>query len=129
MENIMKQLAIRMPRPGFIAGPLVALVTVLQATTSFALGTEEQRAACTSDVFKLCSSQIPNVEAIVSCLRTNKKNLSAGCQAVFNTPQEQTATRSLATPESQWCGFTKSASRDQAQQDWLKWCGGAAHEQ
>jgi hypothetical protein len=129
MENIMKQIATRMPRPGIIAGPLVAFVTVLQATASFALGTEEQRVACTPDVFKLCSSQIPNVDAIVACLKTNKKNLSAGCQAVFNAPPQQTATRSLATPESQWCTFTKSAGQDQAQQDWLKWCGSAAHEQ
>jgi hypothetical protein len=128
MENVMKQVPTRMPRPGIIAGPLVALVTVLQATASFALGTEEQRVACTPDVFKLCSSQIPNVEAIVACLKTNKKNLSAGCQAVFNAP-EKTATRSLATPESQWCAFTKSTRQDQAQQDWLKWCGSAAHEQ
>jgi hypothetical protein len=125
----MKQVATRMPRLSIIAGFLVVFVTVLQATASFALGTEEQRASCTPDVFKLCSSQIPNVEAIIACLKTNKKNLSAGCQAVFNAPPEKTATRSLATPESQWCGFTKGAGRDQAQQDWLKWCGSAAHEE
>lgn len=127
MENVMNRLATSMPRLSVIAGPLVAIATMLHGTVSFALGTEEQRAACTPDVFKLCASQIPNVDAIVACLKTNKKNLSAGCQAVFSA-SEKTATRSMATPETEWCAFTKGASQDQVQKDWLAWCGGAAHE-
>jgi hypothetical protein len=37
-------------------GLLFALTTIMYTTTSFALGTDEQRAACTPDVFRLCSS-------------------------------------------------------------------------
>jgi len=89
----MKQIEKKIPRPLILLGSVVAVTAIFYSTSSFALGTEEQRAACTPDVFRLCASQIPNVDAIVACLKTNKKNLSAGCQAVFNAPQERTATR------------------------------------
>jgi len=47
-------------------------------------GTEEQRMACTGDVFRLCFSEIPNVGRIVGCLQREKQQLSAGCRAVFD---------------------------------------------
>jgi len=47
-------------------------------------GTEEQRVACTGDVFRLCWSEIPNVTAIVGCLRRERPRLSEGCRAVFD---------------------------------------------
>jgi hypothetical protein len=46
-------------------------------------GTDEQRTACTSDVFRLCWNEIPNVSRIVGCLQREKPRLSAGCRAVF----------------------------------------------
>lgn len=46
-------------------------------------GTLEQRMACTPDVWRLCSDQMPDVSAIVACLRQNKPQLSSGCRAVF----------------------------------------------
>ena len=55
------------------------------STASFAAGTPEQRQACTSDVFRLCSSDIPNVDRIVACLKRQRSNLSPACQAVFGT--------------------------------------------
>lgn len=39
--------------------------------------------ACTPDVWRLCSDQIPDVGRIVSCLRANAPQLSTGCRAVF----------------------------------------------
>jgi len=104
----------------------IALAVGLYSTGSYALGTDEQRAACTPDVFRLCSSEIPFVERIVACLKKEKHNLSAGCQAVFNAPAKRAATRSLATPESQWCTFGHGV-QDAEQQNWLKWCGSAVH--
>jgi hypothetical protein len=103
----------------------VGLAVSFYATTSLALGTSEQRAACTPDVFRLCSSEIPSVDRIVACLRKEKVNLSPGCQAVFSAPGQ---TRSLATQESQWCLFGKNAA-EAGQTDWLKWCGTAARWQ
>ena len=45
-------------------------------------GTQEQQMACTPDVWRLCSSQIPDVGRIVACLRANTPQLSDGCRAV-----------------------------------------------
>jgi hypothetical protein len=64
----------------------VALTLVTLSTSSFAVGTAEQRAACTPDVFRLCSSEIPNIPRIVACLKQQKPNLSKPCQAVMNSP-------------------------------------------
>jgi hypothetical protein len=49
-------------------------------------GTQEQQMACTPDVWRLCSSQIPDVGRIVACLRANTPQLSEGCRAVFAGP-------------------------------------------
>jgi hypothetical protein len=45
--------------------------------------TEQQRAACTPDAFRLCMSEIPNVSAVRSCMLANKSKLSAACRATF----------------------------------------------
>jgi hypothetical protein len=111
---------------GALHGLLFALTAILYTTSSFALGTDEQRAACTPDVFRLCSSEIPSIDRIVACLKTNKASLSVGCKAVFSAPPERSATRSLATPESEWCTFG-GGPQASIQQDWLKWCGTAVH--
>jgi hypothetical protein len=58
-------------------------------------GTWEQQAACTPDVWRLCSDQVPDVNRIVSCLRSNTPQLSNKCRAVFessaNGPPTDTA--------------------------------------
>ena len=46
-------------------------------------GTWEQQRACTPDVWRLCGSQIPDVDRIVACLRRNTPQLSDRCRAVF----------------------------------------------
>lgn len=104
---------------------ILALAVGLPSTASFALGTSDQRAACTPDVFRLCSSEIPSVDRIVACLKKEKPHLSAGCKAVFSAPQEAAATRSLATPEAEWCVFG-AGPQDTEQRNWVKWCGSAA---
>src|SRR5512139_856760 len=48
-------------------------------------GTMEQQMACTPDVWRLCSDQIPDVNRIVACLRQNTPQLSNGCRAVFES--------------------------------------------
>jgi hypothetical protein len=47
------------------------------------VATAEQRAACTPDAFRLCSSHIPSIPAITSCMKKNFSNLSPACKAVF----------------------------------------------
>jgi hypothetical protein len=68
------------------AVPLVTgLALSSYATTSFALGTAEQRIACTPDVFRLCSSEIPNVDSIIACMMAKKASLSPACRVAIDT--------------------------------------------
>lgn len=50
-------------------------------------GSVEDQMACTPDVYRLCSQFIPDEDAIVGCLKSNKPTLSAGCKRVFSRPQ------------------------------------------
>lgn len=52
-------------------------------------GTWEQQMACTPDVWRLCSDQVPDVGRIVTCLRQNTPQLSSNCRAVFESSAEQ----------------------------------------
>lgn len=62
----------------------LAVCGIAVSTASFALGTAAERAACTPDVFRLCSSEIPNVDRIIACMKANKNNLSTACRQVFD---------------------------------------------
>ncbi|MBV9968698.1 MAG: hypothetical protein JO228_01845 [Xanthobacteraceae bacterium] len=64
----------------------LAAALVAYSTASFAVGTAEQRAACTPDALRLCSAEIPNIPRIVACLRANRSNLSKPCQSALNSP-------------------------------------------
>ena len=63
-------------------------------------GTMEQQMACTPDVWRLCSDQIPDVGRIPACLRENTPQLSSGCRAVFqsNNQMQQPVPRGRAVP-------------------------------
>lgn len=61
-----------------VAFSLTAFASSSQAYTS------EQRIACTPDAFRLCSSEIPNIDGITACMRKQKSSLSAACKAVFD---------------------------------------------
>jgi hypothetical protein len=45
--------------------------------------TPEQQQACSGDAFRLCSSDIPDVDRITVCMIRNKSQLSPGCRAFF----------------------------------------------
>jgi hypothetical protein len=63
---------------------LALALSLLTAGSALAApGTPEQRRACTSDVYRLCPGEIPNVRAITACLRRQKASLTAPCRAVF----------------------------------------------
>jgi hypothetical protein len=78
---------------------LVGVVAAIMGGTSVLAqehrGTMEQQMACTPDVWRLCSAQVPDVDRIVACLRGNTAQLSPPCRAVFETdnagPPQQTA--------------------------------------
>ena len=58
-------------------------MTLVSAGSAFALGTPEQRRACTPDVYRLCAGEIPNVRAITACLVRQKGNLSPSCRSAM----------------------------------------------
>lgn len=65
---------------------LIAVAAVSMPAASFATeveATASERAACTPDVFRLCGSEIPNVNRIVACMVAKKDRLSAPCKSVF----------------------------------------------
>lgn len=71
-------------RIAFGALALAASLVTFAGESSAQVATAEQRAACTPDAFRLCSSEIPNIPAITACMRKNKANLSSACKAVFD---------------------------------------------
>ena len=122
----MNSIAVIGPRFTGRLAMLILLAISLRSTSGFALGTDDQRAACTPDVFRLCGSEIPNVDRIVACLKKDKANLSKECQAVFNSrPVRAAATGFLLTRENRWCRFGAGV-QDSVQQNWVTWCGPAA---
>lgn len=106
---------------------VVALALAAGITASVAAGTEAQRQACTPDVFRLCSSDIPSVDRIVACLKRQRPKLSPACSAVFGS-ETASATRSIVVAEQEkqdWCTFTPGTN-DSVTQNWKDWCGPSA---
>ena len=62
------------------------LVLAAESTSALAQhpGTPAQKRACRPDVYRLCAGEIPNVNAIVRCLKANASRLSPDCRAVFS---------------------------------------------
>ena len=68
------------------AGLVLAFATsfsALASTSSFAFSAEAQ-SMCTSDAFRLCSSEIPNIPKITACMMKHRSDLSAGCRTVMD---------------------------------------------
>ncbi len=74
---------------------MVGLAAASPAWSEEYRGTWEQQMACTPDVMRLCSDQIPDVTRIVACLRQNTPSLGNSCRAVFesNASADQPQTR------------------------------------
>jgi hypothetical protein len=78
-----------------LASACIAL-TISSYGTSAAAAAAQERAACTPDVFRLCSSEIPNLDGITVCINRQRSKLSPACVAVFHPPTASAATRSLS---------------------------------
>ena len=82
----------------FCAFMICCAIALASQPSASRAATAEERRACTPDVFRLCSSEIPNVDRIVACMKRERPKLSPACAKVFNPPAAQTATRSLNDP-------------------------------
>jgi hypothetical protein len=60
-----------------------ASFSALASTSSFAFSSEAQQ-MCTGDAFRLCSSEIPNIDRITACMFKHKAELSTGCRTVMD---------------------------------------------
>jgi hypothetical protein len=65
------------------ASTLGLFLSLFATGSAFAVGTPEQRRACSPDVYRLCPGEIPNVRAITACLRRQRASLSDACRAYF----------------------------------------------
>ena len=74
--------------PKFIMVIMLTVASIATISTmSKAQGTPEQRWACQQDAFKYCSSEIPIVSRVETCMRKNLKKLSPVCRAQFKNLQ------------------------------------------
>ena len=62
---------------------LAASFGAVSSTASFAFSAEAQQ-QCTGDAFRLCSSEIPNIPKITSCMIKHRADLSTGCRGVMD---------------------------------------------
>jgi len=82
-------------RKRFFGGVTLAVLLWAWPASGFAY-TMEQQQACMGDAFRLCGSEIPDVERITACMIRRHSEVSAGCRAQFRSP-EPVANRSLAS--------------------------------
>ena len=76
----------------------VSLLSVLFLPTVGKAYTPEQQQACTGDAFRLCGSDIPDVDRVTVCMIRNKSQLSPGCRAFFRPGPEPVAAAPAGRP-------------------------------
>ena len=74
---------------------LAALAAFLTLSTPLAAlaqtHSQEDEAACTPDVMRLCQQYIPNRPQIIACMVSKKNELSPACYLVFSRPPSKAA--------------------------------------
>ena len=65
------------------AGLMLGMISTAHAYSA------EQQQLCTPDAFRLCSSEIPDVDRVTACMVQHKSELSPGCKSVFGAPSPQ----------------------------------------
>lgn len=65
---------------------LIASALMLGTASVAGAYTAEQEQMCTGDAMRLCSAEIPNVDAVTACMVRLRAQLSPGCKAVFEMP-------------------------------------------
>ena len=87
-----------------LAVAIAGIGSVAPASSQEYRGTWEQQMACTPDVWRLCSDQVPDVGRITACLRPNTPQLSNNCRAVFESnnsvPQQAAPRPQLRNPRA-----------------------------
>jgi hypothetical protein len=71
----------RILRPGWMAA--AAFVLTIAASAPAGAYTPEQQQMCSNDAFRLCSSDIPDVDRVTACMISKRSQLSDGCKVFF----------------------------------------------
>jgi hypothetical protein len=77
---------------------LAAALSVSLWSTASQAYTPEQEQACTGDAFRLCSSEIPDVNRVTACMVAKRSQLSPGCRAQFRPDPPAAAARPAGKP-------------------------------
>ncbi|PWB89421.1 hypothetical protein C5688_15995 [Methylocystis sp. MitZ-2018] len=72
--------------------PFSFFLAFVAATPAYAQGTSQERSDCMGDAMRFCSSDIPFVDEIESCLQQNIARLSPACRREF-APTQSTKLR------------------------------------
>jgi hypothetical protein len=62
--------------------------------------TDEEQQACQPDAFRLCSSEIPDVDRVTACMVARKSELSPECRRFFRPDPEPAAAGPAGKPMS-----------------------------
>jgi hypothetical protein len=76
-----------------IRSRVLQLGLMLATTLSFTLlptagqaYSPEEQAACTDDAFRVCGTEIPDINRVTACMVRNRSLLSPGCKIYFRDP-------------------------------------------
>jgi hypothetical protein len=67
---------------------VAASLSLITPSTGFAYTLEAQQ-MCTSDAFRLCAAEIPNIPKITACMVKHRAELSPGCRTVMDRDMSQ----------------------------------------
>lgn len=65
---------------GLMLAPAISFSMLSTAAHAY---TPEQEQMCTNDAFRLCSSDIPDVDRVTACMVRQRSQLSPGCRQFF----------------------------------------------
>ena len=77
---------------------LVAAALIIGMMSTAHAYTDEQQQMCTGDAFRLCGSEIPDVDRVTACMVRQRAQLSDGCKAVFDYEPAAPATQVNYSP-------------------------------
>jgi hypothetical protein len=89
----------------FQLSPMLALMFALMFAMALSLlmwpaaswaYTHDEEQACSGDAFRLCSSDIPDVDRVTACMVRKQSQLSPGCRVYFRPEPEVAAGRPLS---------------------------------
>jgi hypothetical protein len=73
---------------GILAGVALAALSAAALPRAAHAYTAEEQAACQPDAFRLCGSEIPNIERVKACMVARRAQLSPECKRFFRPDPE-----------------------------------------